>query len=83
MPSPKEIADNELHNAIAVHAYAYDLVPEDAILNHWAVVAHWQTVEDLGKSFYTTHYPGGSQPNHIIIGLFEIGKGFITEDRDE
>lgn len=70
----RDEADAQLAKAIADHAQAFALRGDDeAILDDYAVVAHWQTVIEDGKSRYTTHFTSQAVAAHVVVGLFTMG----------
>lgn len=78
----RDEADAYLHDAICLAAEAYDMECGDLLLNQWAVVCHWQSIENTGTSTYTTHYPGEEMPTHIAAGLFRVGERHCFEEDD-
>ncbi len=73
-------ADEAISTAIRAHADAYGLSEDDEMLSDYAIIAHWQRIEDDGRSRYTLHLPRMSVPNHIVVGLFTIGISLIVDD---
>ena len=75
MTISKEEADAQLRQAIEAHAEAYDLKPEEVMLDHFAVIASWIPVQMEGReprTFYSAHFHTEYVPNHVAFGLFSI-----------
>lgn len=70
----RDEADAVLRSAIEQHAVAFELHRDDELLSEFAVVANWQKIESDGNSRYTTHFHQETIPNHIAVGLFDIGR---------
>lgn len=78
-------ATERLRQAIIDHATAIGIAePEIEMLNDFAVVCHWQKVEDDGLgSRYSAHYSSESVPAHTAIGLFTIGLDFAQSKPED
>lgn len=74
-------ADEQLRKAIADHSVAYDLHTEGELLDAFIVIASWMPADYDGdrRTAYTTHLPDGYLPNHVAIGLAEVGKRHFIE----
>ncbi len=70
----RDEADSLLRKALIEHARAYGLLESDELLSDYAVVAHWQRVEDDDRSRYTTVYSRPQVPTHVAVGLFRTGE---------
>lgn len=76
----RDEADAQLAQAIANHAEAFGITAEDELLGDYAVIAHWQRVEQDGRCRYSTQYSHDNMPRHIAVGLFTTGASFAAED---
>jgi hypothetical protein len=76
----RDEADANLAQAIRHHADAYDMADPGEMLNDYAVIAHWQTVDETGESPYTVHYHRDNVPTHVAVGLFAHGARIAAED---
>lgn len=77
----REQAVVNLAKAIHDHAVAFQVVnPEVEILSEFGVIAHWQKIVVNDRTRYTTHFSIQGLPNHICIGLFEMGKQLSIGD---
>lgn len=68
----KDEADAMLRNAILEHTRAYGM-HDNEWLSEFAIVACWSTLDDDGKTRYTTHYHSPEIPHHVAVGLFTTG----------
>lgn len=82
MSEPTHEADEQLRKAVADHAEAYDLLDGEELLTDFIVVAAWLPPEEDGerRTIYTTHLPDGFLPNHVAIGLMEVGRRHFIEE---
>lgn len=71
-------ADERLRKAIIEHARAYGFLEDDELVNEYALVVHLQSVVDDGSSRYLTLFHTGSIPDHVALGLFEMGRTLIA-----
>lgn len=78
-------ADEQLRRAIADHADAYDLLGEGELMTDFVVVAAWLMPDLDGerRTAYTTHLPEGWLPNHVALGLFQVGCRHFYESADD
>jgi hypothetical protein len=83
--SHTEVADNNLREAIIAHAIAHDLCDDVEMLGDFGVIAHWHRMDGsrVGRSTYTTHFSQNPCPNHIAVGLFEVGIGLAESDEED
>lgn len=73
-----------LAQAIHGHAVATNNVPvDDAMLSTFAVVAHWVPVEDNGREGYSMHYSSDTLPQHVVLGLLQVGAEVIAREIDD
>lgn len=79
----RDEADNQLRKAIIDHAEAYDIDQEGELLSEYAVIASWQKVEDNGRHYYTTQFHTPTVPNHVAVGLFQVGQRLVWDSDDE
>lgn len=77
--------DEQLRKAIADHAAAYDLLDDGELLTEFVVIAAWLPPDYDGerRSIYTTHLPDGYLPNHVALGLMDVGRRHFIEGPDE
>lgn len=81
MSLTKEEAETQLHKAIIDHAVAFDIAnPETEILNHFAIIAHWQKVEDSDSSRYTNQYHSETMPYHVGKGLYSTAVDLLRSE---
>jgi hypothetical protein len=78
-------AEENLRRAIIDHALALDAAdPNVEMLNEYAIVAHWQPIEDDdGHSRYTTQFHREHIPAHTAVGLFRMGERFLSGGDEE
>jgi hypothetical protein len=83
----KDEAQRNLTKAIYDHAEAFDMLPEDTIINDYAVIVNWSPIEENQMSSYTVGYSTETLPSHVAQGLFAIGtdisKGLLEQYRDD
>ena len=75
-------ADDQMRAAILEHADAYMLSRDDEMLNQFALIVHWATVEADGKSRYSTHYHSDDVPGHVAYGLFSYGAQLCQDEQE-
>ncbi len=79
----KQQADEQLAAAIRAHAVAYNLGGDGDMLDEYAVVAQWQTVDANERSNrYSTHFTRATIPYHVAVGLFTTAIGLTIDDTD-
>jgi hypothetical protein len=77
-------ATEALARAIADHAIATGQAdPEDEMLNHFVVIAHWQPIEDTpGEDHYSMASHSENTPSHVLTGLLRVGEQSIIDNGD-
>jgi hypothetical protein len=77
-------AQRKMDEAVNEFLVAYGW--NEGVTLSWALVAHQilpPTEDGYDQSAYPVVYMGGSLPDHIAIGLFNMGLEFVHSDRYE
>jgi hypothetical protein len=63
----------------AIEAYLQVRGWNDGVLTSWVVVGHLQSFDDDGDdtSSYPIIYMNESQPDHVVLGLFDVARDNI------
>jgi hypothetical protein len=80
-------SQRKLQTAVEEHVNAFRPEGSDAeVITDWVVVACTVSYDDEGqRTGYNVGYSNGEMPEHIALGLFEVGKAIVngTYEREE
>ena len=74
----RERTRQALRAAIWDHAEAHGVAHADCLIDDFIVVVHWAKIDGDGYSRYSTHTGRATLPDHVALGLLQIGVEHVT-----